>query len=278
MACYAIGDIQGCYEELRALLNALDFSADRDQLWFVGDLVNRGPGSLQTLRFVRDLGDNAVTVLGNHDLHLLAAAYTAGKLNDTLAPIMDAPDRWSLLEWLRYRPLMVESPEWNAVMVHAGLPPQWDVPTAAACARELEQALQGADYRDFLAQMYGNQPARWDPALTGMDRLRFITNAFTRMRYCTPDGALDMDAKGTPGDQPAPLVPWFEAPERHNGGVHIVFGHWSTLGEVSNPLIHPLDTGCMWGGSLTAMEMESLAEPGKPRLTALPCEAKQKPG
>ena len=276
MTCYVIGDIQGCYDELHALLEKLRFNTDRDQLWLVGDLVNRGPRSLQVLRFVRDLGDNAVSVLGNHDLHLLAAAYTGRRSNPTLEPILQAPDRWALVEWLRYRPALAWSEEFNAVMVHAGLAPQWDLDTARACAQELEQTLRGPDYRNFLEQMYGDHPENWDPGLTGIERLRFITNAFTRMRYCHSDGRLELDAKGSPGSQPEGLLPWFELRQQRDHEPHILFGHWSTLGPVDHPRIHGLDTGCMWGGTLTALELDSLAE-DNPRLTQLPCEAKQKP-
>jgi len=276
MACYAIGDIQGCYDELRALLEKIRFNSDRDRLWLVGDLVNRGPKSLQVLRFVRDLGDNAVSVLGNHDLHLLAAAYTGRRSNPTLDPVLQAPDRWALVEWLRYRPLLAWSAEHDALMTHAGLAPQWDTATAQACAEELEQALRGPNYRDFLEHMYGDQPDQWDPALTGIDRLRFTTNAFTRMRYCHPDGRLEMHAKGPPGSQPDDLLPWFELRQQREKEPHLLFGHWSTLGTVDHPRIHALDTGCMWGGALTALELDSLAE-DSPRLTQLPCEAKKKP-
>lgn len=257
MAVYAIGDIQGCYDELRGLLDQIEFDPRQDHLWFAGDLVNRGPQSLQTLRFVRAL--DATAVLGNHDLHLLAAACDARQLKrkDTLGAILDAPDAAELLEWLRCRPLLHHDATLGYSMIHAGLPPQWDLATALACAAEVEQVLRGSDHAAFFAEMYGNEPACWSPSLKGTARLRFITNCFTRLRFCYSDGRLALEEKGPPGSQPATLVPWFEAPGRRSADMRILFGHWSTLGAYDAPGIHALDTGCLWGGALTAMRIDA---------------------
>lgn len=259
MAVYAIGDLQGCLDPLRRLLDRVAFDPGRDRLWFTGDLVNRGPASLETLRFVHSLGELAVTVLGNHDLHLLVTAWAnsrAKKKRDTLEDILAAPDRDELLEWLRRRPLLHHDPEVDFTMVHAGLPPQWDLGEARAAAAELEAVLGGDRFVDFLRQMYGDRPALWDPALTGMDRLRFIVNAFTRMRYLRPDGSLEFDHKGPADRTGAELVPWFRFPGRRSAGLRIVFGHWSTLGEVAHDGAFSLDTGCVWGGRLTALRLD----------------------
>lgn len=276
MAVYAIGDIQGCFDELQALLAQIGFDRQKDRLWFTGDLVNRGPKSLETLRFVKGLGERAVTVLGNHDLHLLAVAFGYGKklAKDTLKPILQAEDGEALIHWLRHRPVLHHDPQLGYLMVHAGLPPQWDLATAKACAHELEQVLRGDDYLDFIANMYGNKPKRWKESLSGIDRLRFITNAFSRTRYCRADGALDFKAKGAPGDQPDGLIPWFEVPGRKSRDLRIVFGHWSTLGvgEKANTLA--LDGGCLWGGQLVAARIDTPT----PQWHCLPCEASCRPG
>ena len=259
MALYVIGDIQGCDTELGALLNALKFSADRDRLWFVGDLVNRGPESLQTLRRVRALGDAATVVLGNHDLHLLAVALGRGRLrnDDTIGDILDAPDRDALLGWLLGRPLLHEDPDLNLCMVHAGLAPQWDIATARSCAREFERALRKHP-ESLLEEMYGDEPNRWDDRLTGVERLRFIVNCFTRLRYVDADGRLALRAKGAPRKlQTRSLIPWFEAAEARWHGPRVVFGHWSTLGFFSDANVVSLDTGCVWGGSLTALRLDT---------------------
>lgn len=266
MATYAIGDIQGCYEPLRALLRRVRFSPDRDRLYLVGDLVARGPASLETLRFVRGLGDAAVTVLGNHDLSLLAT-FAAGeheRAKASLKPVLFAPDRNPLMEWLRGRPLLHHDPELAVTLVHAGLPPQWDLDTARRCAAELEAVLAGPDYPWFLAHMYGNEPERWSPDLAGIDRLRFITNALTRMRFCTADGRLDMQHNGPPGSQPEGLMPWFEVPGRANADLTIVFGHWARLGGVQRPGVYGIDTGCVWGGALTALRLDPPDDDGRP--------------
>jgi bis(5'-nucleosyl)-tetraphosphatase (symmetrical) len=255
---YAIGDIQGCDTELEALLDAIGFSADRDRLWFVGDLVNRGPESLQALRRIRAMGDAATVVLGNHDLHLLAVALGLSPVrnDDTLDDILAAPDRKALLEWLLHRPLMHEDRALNLSLVHAGLPPQWDMSTARACAREVEHALQKDPVRVF-RMMYGDEPSRWDDALAGAERLRFIVNCFTRLRYVDAAGRLALRAKGSPNKpQAKPLIPWFEAPGARWHGARVVFGHWSTLGFLNTSRVVSLDTGCVWGGSLTALRLD----------------------
>lgn len=255
MSIYAIGDIQGCFDELLKLLDTISFDSNKDQLWFVGDLVNRGPKSLETLRFVKSLGDGAVTVLGNHDLHLLAASCSAETENkqDSLRQVLEAPDRDELIDWLRRRPLFHHNDEF--FMVHAGLPPQWDSKIAQEMAVLAEQALRGPDYHVFLKQMYGNEPNLWSRELSGVDRLRFVINCFTRLRYCDNEGRLDFDFSGPPGTQPKHLLPWFEAPNRKSADMRIVCGHWSALGyyEASNCIA--IDTGCLWGGQLTAVEL-----------------------
>lgn len=258
MALYAIGDIQGCDTALGALLEAIGFSADRDRLWFVGDIVNRGPESLQALRRIRAMGDAATVVLGNHDLHLLAVACGASQVRsgDTLDEILAAPDRKALLDWLLHRPLMHEDRARNLALVHAGLPPQWDMPTARSCAREVERALKKDPARLF-QMMYGDEPSRWDDALAGAERLRFIVNCFTRLRYVGADGRLALRVKGSPSkSQTKQLIPWFEAPDVRWRGPRVVFGHWSTLGFLNTSTVVSLDTGCVWGGSLTALWLD----------------------
>ena len=258
MATFAIGDVQGCYDELQRLLERIDFDSTEDRLWFTGDLVNRGPRSLSTLRFVKSLGERAVCVLGNHDLHLLAVAAGGAepRRNDTLDEVLAAPDREELLDWLRNRLLLYHDGILGYTLVHAGLPPQWDLALAAACARELEAVLRGEGAAEFFRQMYGNEPLRWSPELMGADRLRFIVNCFTRLRYCSVEGDLDLKAKGAPGSQPAGYLPWYAVPGRKSAGLHILFGHWSTLGEVEGHEIYNLDTGCVWGGRLTALRLD----------------------
>jgi bis(5'-nucleosyl)-tetraphosphatase (symmetrical) len=274
MAVYAIGDLQGCYDELRALLAKIGFSPDRDRLWFTGDLVNRGPKSLETLRFIRDLGDCALTVLGNHDLHLLAAAHdpTYARSKCTLRPVIEAPDRTELLDWLRRRPLLHHDETLGFTLIHAGLPPHWNLSRARAHAQEVEKALQGDRFEDYLEHMYGDEPARWSDELRGWDRLRYITNCFTRLRYCDLQGRLALQEKGPPGSQEAPYRPWFEIPNRASRDLRIVFGHWSTLGPRDDPGIYPLDTGCLWGGKLTALRLD-----GNPQRTALDCPEAMQP-
>jgi bis(5'-nucleosyl)-tetraphosphatase (symmetrical) len=258
MAIFAIGDIQGCYDDLRRLLDRLAFNPAEDRLWLTGDLVNRGPKSLETLRFAKGLGERAVCVLGNHDLHLLALAAGHARMrpNDTLEAILAAQDRDDLLTWLRTRPLLHHDAALGYTLVHAGLPPQWTLATAQTCAHELEAVLRGPDAAEFFAHMYGDQPDRWSTELTGMDRLRYIVNCFTRLRYIGPEGQLDLRHKGKPGSQPPGFVPWFEAPRRASANLHILFGHWSTLGEVSAQTVYALDTGCVWGGKLSALRLD----------------------
>ena len=262
MATFAIGDVQGCDAQLGALLAAIDFSVDRDHLWFVGDLVNRGPESLAALRRIRSMGDAATVVLGNHDLHLLAVAFGVARLRggDTLQDILTAPDRDALLEWLIHRPLLHEDAKLNLSMLHAGLPPQWDMATARACAREVESALR-RNPREVVEQMYGDEPGFWDDALDGPERLRYVVNCFTRLRYVDAHGRLALRAKGSPGKAAAKsLVPWFEAPDARWHGARVVFGHWSTLGYLRNAHVISLDTGCVWGGSLTALRLDTPGE------------------
>lgn len=258
MAIYAIGDVQGCYGELQNLLAQVDYTPTRDQLWFVGDLVNRGPQSLQVLRFVKNLGSTAHCVLGNHDLHLLAVAAGCEHVrdSDTFHDVLAAPDCDELLDWLCHLPLLYHDAATSFTMIHAGLPPQWDLAQARACATEVEAVLRGPARDTFLRQMYGNEPDSWSDALRGMPRLRFITNCFTRLRYCDAEGRLALQEKGAPGSQPAPWVPWFTVPTRRSRDLNILFGHWSTLGEYSAPGVYALDTGCVWGGSLSALRID----------------------
>jgi bis(5'-nucleosyl)-tetraphosphatase (symmetrical) len=258
MALYAIGDVQGCDAELGQLLGALRFSAERDRLWFVGDLVNRGPASLEVLRRVRALGEAATVTLGNHDLHLLAVAHGFGRLkrDDTLSDVLSAPDRDSLIEWLAHRPLCAEDRKLNLCLLHAGLSPQWDMPAARRCAREFEQALR-RDPSKLFKQMYGDEPDLWDEALEGPERLRYIVNCFTRLRYVDTQGRLELHAKGSPGKaHRASLIPWYEAPHARWRGTRLVFGHWSTLGFFRNADVAALDNGCVCGGSLTALRLD----------------------
>ncbi len=256
MASYAIGDVQGCYEELRRLVDALDFDPAADRLWFVGDLVNRGPDSLAVLRYVKGLGERAVVVLGNHDLHLvtLAEGLARPRDDDTLDAVLAAPDRDELLAWLRARPMI--HAEGSHLMVHAGLLPQWDANKAQALAGEVEAALRGPGYRDFLAKLYGSKPERWEDALTGADRLRVIVNAMTRLRLCSFEGVMEFRTKGEIAQAPPGFMPWFDVLGRASADRTIVFGHWSALGLVLRPGLLGLDTGCVWGGSLSAIRLE----------------------
>lgn len=265
MATYAIGDVQGCGDEFEALLGRLNFDPAQDRLWLVGDLVNRGPRSLEVLRQVRALRDAVVVVLGNHDLHLLAAAITPAerlKPQDTLGAIFTAPDRDELLDWLRRRPLLHHDAALGYTMIHAGLPPQWDLATAQSCAREVETALRDDDRcLELLAGMYGNQPSRWSDDLCGIERLRFTVNCLTRLRYCRTDGSLDLKFKGRIEDAPDHLLPWFRAPNRRSRGLRVVCGHWSALGYYEGDGVLSIDTGCVWGESLCAVRLDEPAEP-----------------
>lgn len=259
MATYAVGDIQGCFASLQALLEKCSFSPEFDRLWLVGDLVNRGPRSLETLRFVKGLGDRAVTVLGNHDLSLLMAAEGFGKRHrsDTIDDILAAPDRDELLHWLRHQCLMHVRGDY--AMVHAGLLPAWSVAEARALAGEVEQALQAENYREFLANMWGSEPGSWDSSLTGWPRLRVIVNAMTRMRFCSSAGEMDFKAKGELSQAPAGYLPWFEVPGRRSAATVLVTGHWSALGLRLEPNLLALDSGCLWGGKLSALRLEDRA-------------------
>jgi bis(5'-nucleosyl)-tetraphosphatase (symmetrical) len=256
MATYAIGDLQGCFGSLQELLGEIGFREAEDRLWFVGDLVNRGPQSLEILRFVKALGDRAVSVLGNHDLHLLMVAEGRVKPHrkDTLGAILAAPDRDELLTWLRGLPLMHAEGEY--AMVHAGLLPSWSIGKALDLARESEHALRGPDWHGLMAQMYGNQPDHWDDALAGYERLRVIINALTRLRICTPDGHMDFSYTGPIGDIPQGYLPWFAVPGRRSANATVVCGHWSAMGLLAEKNLLALDSGCLWGRRLSAVRLE----------------------
>lgn len=258
MARWAIGDVQGCAEELSDLIRRIGFKADRDQLWFVGDLVNRGPRSLKALRLIRSMRDNAIVVLGNHDLHLLAVALAGARVrrSDTIDEILRARDRDKLLEWLCSLPLAYFDRSCGDLLVHAGVVPQWDVARTLELAREVAHALRRHPER-LLGAMYGDQPDCWNASLEGAERLRFTINVLTRLRFCTPQGAVDLRYSGKPGSAPAPLVPWFQVPGRASRSVRIVFGHWSALGFYRSNGVLGLDTGCVWGGALTAANLDA---------------------
>lgn len=257
MATYAVGDIQGCLTPLRELLERVEFAPGRDCLWVAGDLVNRGPESLQTLRFIHSLGDSAKVVLGNHDLHLLGVVHGTRDLNrkDTLDAILTADDRDELLDWLRCQPLLRHHEEFGYVMTHAGIPPIWNLEQAKARAAEVEAVLQGSDYEAFFTHMYGNEPDVWRENLAGWDRLRVIVNYFTRMRFCDAAGRLDMKAKEGVDSGPAGFAPWFSYPARCQE--KILFGHWAAIeGRTDTPNAIALDTGCVWGNSLTMVRLD----------------------
>ncbi len=257
--------MQGCYDELRQLLKLARLDNARDRIGVVGDLVNRGPKSLEVLRFVRDLGERAVIVLGNHDLHLVALAYGHGRprKDDTLRRVLDAPDADELVGWLRERPMI--HAECDYVLVHAGLLPQWGVSKALKLGREVEAALRGPRHREFISNMYGSQPDRWDDSLAGADRLRVIVNAMTRMRFCTCEGQMEFHGKGDPRDAPPGYLPWFEVPGRKSARSTVLCGHWSALGLRLEPNLLALDTGCVWGGNLSAVRLEDR------KLFQVPC-------
>ena len=256
MATYAIGDVQGCFDELEGLLVAIGFDRSSDRLWFVGDLVNRGPKSLATLRFVKSLGDRAITVLGNHDLHLLAVAegFAKRRYDDTIDDILAAPDAPELLAWLRSQPLLHREGEF--LLVHAGLLPGWTADMAAGLSVEVERKLRGAGYAEFLSKLYGGKPDRWSDDLRGADRLRVIINAMTRMRFCSPEGVMEFETKGETTKAPAGYLPWFDVPGRRSADVTVVCGHWSALGVKLAPNLLALDSGCVWGGKLSAIRLE----------------------
>ena len=263
MSTYAIGDIQGCYSELQNLLNEINFDERRDELWFAGDLVNKGPKSLQTLRFIKALGVNAKITLGNHDLHLLAVAKNIQPLlkKDTIQEILAADDVEELIDWLKSRPLLITDDNLNFTMVHAGLPPQWSLENAKELAKECESILQSEKINKLLAEMYGDTPNIWVNSLQDYAKQRFIINCFTRIRFCNSDGMLDFDTKVAPGKQNTSLIPWYSLPNRKTKDNKIIFGHWSTvhIGNEKNFKqynVYPIDTGCLWGGRLTAMRLE----------------------
>jgi len=276
MALYMIGDVQGCDEALGRLLDEIDFSPSRDTLVLLGDLVNRGPASLAVLRRVMALGSAAQGLLGNHDLHLLALAHGVRKAHrsDTLADILNAPDRSALLDWLRQRPMALFERGW--LMVHAGVLPQWDLSQTLALAHELETVLRGPDWVAFLHTMYGNQPAAWSDDLRSTERLRVIVNALTRLRFCSAGGAMEFETKEAADGAPAGFMPWFDVPARRTAGVPVAFGHWSTLGAVQRPDVLPLDTGCVWGGCLTAARVVDGS--GAVERLSVRCVQAQKPG
>jgi bis(5'-nucleosyl)-tetraphosphatase (symmetrical) len=260
MAVFAIGDVQGCKDELDTLLDRLRFDASCDRLWFVGDLVNRGPRSLDTLRFVKSLGDAAITVLGNHDLHLLALARGGADWRDRdagLRPIVEAPDADELLDWLQTRPLLYHDARLGLSLLHAGLPPQWTLLTAATCADEVQRRLSGEMAGQLYERMYGNEPDTWRDDLDGWDRIRFTINAFTRLRVCdAATGRMVLKFKGVPATAPRGTQPWFRIPWRKSAGERLVFGHWSAMGYVDEDHALGLDTGCVWGGTLTGRRID----------------------
>jgi bis(5'-nucleosyl)-tetraphosphatase (symmetrical) len=271
---YLIGDLQGCCDALERLLARIDFSPSRDHVFLLGDLVNRGPASLTTLRRLHGLGGSATCLLGNHDLHLLAVAQGVRKTggSDTLGDILQAPDHDALISWLRQQRMAVHAHSW--LMVHAGVAPQWDLATTLQLAGEVEACLQGPDLLDFLHVMYGNEPSRWAPGLQGGDRLRFAVNVLTRIRFCSADGTLDLKSKEGAGTAPAGFYPWFDAPGRQTAGVPTAFGHWSTLGLINRPDLLAIDTGCVWGGQLTAVRVDD----GAREVIQVECEQAQRPG
>lgn len=260
MSDYVIGDVQGCYEPLQRLLTHISFNERQDRLWFVGDLVNRGPDSLAVLRFIKNLPIPARITLGNHDLYLLARLFTdspCSNHDDTLDAVLSATDAHELGHWLRQQFILYHEPNLNIVMCHAGIAPLWDLNLAKLCAKELEDVLSSENYCDYLIQMYGNEPICWSADLHGIARLRVITNYFTRMRFCDKQGCLVLAYKGTLEKAPAELIPWYEVPGRKRIDVDIVFGHWAALqGQSSQPSIYALDTGCVWGGALTALRLQ----------------------
>ena len=280
MATYLIGDLQGCFDPLQQLLEQLDYDEEKDQLWFAGDIVNRGPQSLECLRFVKQTVEagKGKMVLGNHDFHLLATYagfHRFHSKSDTLDQVLEAPDCDELIDWLRQQPLMVTHELLHAVMVHAGIPPQWSIAQAQNYAKEVEKALHKDDWQIYVKnELWGSEPRTWSDTLQGYDRLRYIVNAFVRMRYCNAQSTLDFELKSSPDSETAqqsPYKPWFVFPNRKNKDYEIFFGHWSTLGAVDAYHVHALDTGCLWGGQLTAYQLET-----QQRHT-VKCQAYKKP-
>lgn len=275
MSVYAVGDLQGCLQPLQCLLKEVAFDPAKDRLWLVGDLVNRGPQSLATLRFLYAMRDSLICVLGNHDLHLLAVAHNRERLKkaDTLQEILDAPDRDELLNWLRQQPLLHYDAERDTLLVHAGIPPQWTLSKALKRAAEVQDALRDDTRLPlFLEGMYGNQPARWDKGLRGIERLRVITNYLTRMRFCSADGSLDLKSKEGLDSAPAGFAPWFSYANRKTRKHKIIFGHWAALeGRCNEANLFALDSGCVWGGAMTLLNLDS----GAKHLCH--CHAQQRP-
>jgi bis(5'-nucleosyl)-tetraphosphatase (symmetrical) len=280
MATYAIGDLQGCADEFDALLRKIEFRKKRDTLWLVGDLVNRGPDSLGVLRRVIDLGDSAVSVLGNHDLHLLATVAGRREMSpaDTFQDVLNAPDAGDLIDWVRSRPLLHYDAAAARVLVHAGIPPAWTVLEARKHAREIETLLRGRRWRQSLRSMYGNEPAQWSPKLRSAERRRFTINGLTRMRYCDRHGRLDLRYSGPPGTQDEGLIPWFDVPDRRAADVHIVFGHWAALGLLRRADVTAVDTGCAWGERLTAVRLDAQARAVHVRCSAATLRKAKKRG
>ncbi|WP_133127648.1 symmetrical bis(5'-nucleosyl)-tetraphosphatase [Legionella nagasakiensis] len=260
MADYVIGDVQGCYDPLQRLLERVDFDERKDRLWFVGDLVNRGPQSLAVLRFIKQLPQKSRITLGNHDLHLLNRLFcknTQVNSDDTLREIIEAPERDELGHWLRKQDILIYDKALNIVMCHAGIAPMWTLSQAMQLAEEVEYALRGDYYEEFLSHMYGNEPDLWSANLSGTTRLRVICNYFTRMRFCDEQGRLCFNYKGTVSNAPKNLYPWYAVPQRHEISADIVFGHWAALlGQCPHPRIYAIDTGCLWGGQLTALRLQ----------------------
>ena len=282
MSLYLIGDVQGCDAPLQRLLDTIAFSPSRDTLYMLGDLVNRGPASDAVLRRLMGYGSSARCLLGNHDLHLLAVSYGARKSgrNDTLQGVMEAPDRHAMLEWLRHQNMAL-CERWGGqdlLMVHAGVLPSWSADTTVQLAREVESALRSNDATDFFATMYGNVPDAWDDALQGPERLRVIVNALTRLRLCTADGRMEFAFSGQANAAPAGYLPWFEVPGRQTERTVVAFGHWSTLGWLGRSDVLSLDTGCVWGGALSALHIAPKAQGWDSDLIQVPCEQAQKPG
>ena len=271
---YLMGDLQGCCQALERMLQTIDFSPSRDHLFVLGDLVNRGPDSLGVLRRLRGLDNAATCLLGNHDLHLLAVAHGVRKMHrsDTLAPILDAPDREDWLLWLRQQRLAVHAHGW--LMVHAGVVPQWDAAQTVVLAGEVEAMLRSPEVGEFLTLMYGNEPARWDDSLQGVDRWRCVVNSLTRLRFCAADGTMEFATKEGAGGAPEGYMPWFEVPGRRTQGTPVAFGHWSTLGLVNRDDLLALDTGCLWGGHLTAVRVDGATR----EVIQIACPQTQKPG
>lgn len=284
MAMYLIGDIQGCDEPLQRLLHTIDFSPSRDTIFVLGDLVNRGPQSLQVLRRLMGYGTSARCLLGNHDLHLLALTHGARQpgSKDTLLELLQSPDRNTLLSWLQQLPLALHMQlgDQELLMVHAGVLPQWDARTTVQLANEVEQLLRSAQSGAFFKSMYGNAPDSWNDQLEGADRWRVIVNALTRLRFCTPEGEMEFSSTEGANAAPTGYMPWFEVPARRTAKATVAFGHWSTLGHIDRPNVLALDTGCVWGGCLSALRISAspLGQALERELIQVKCPQAQVPG